>query len=406
MKNQFLKITTLSLIASSVIYAGGYDIPEASSNSIALSGANIAHAKDADVAFDNPANMMFMDNANHIEVNFMYVGTSATNFQGTAQGIPAPSDGIDAQKQTAFVPSLFYVSPKLGDTGIKVGFAMFVPGGLTREWTEQPAQSTAEKFSLTVIELNPTLAYSITDTVSIAGGVRMLYSSGEVVSSSAASRNMEGNSVDFGYNLALSYKPTDSIDLALSYRSNVDLTTEGNAKLYIGDAKVYDGGVSLTAPIPAALNVAMAYTFPTKTTLEFVYERTFWSAYESIDFNYKSNIPAILQPSFDNPVARDWVDTSAFRLGLTQELETMTLMAGFVIDETPTPEATLGFESPGNDSMAFSFGGRYEISESMDIGLAALYTMKEDRVVTNASIDGEFTNSNALLISAGLGYKF
>jgi len=42
--------------------------------------------------------------------------------------------------------------------------------------------------------------------------------------------------------------------------------------------------------------------------------------------------------------------------------------------------------------------------------LSALYSMNEGRVVaipTNINgIDGEFTNSNALPISAGVGYKF
>ena len=42
--------------------------------------------------------------------------------------------------------------------------------------------------------------------------------------------------------------------------------------------------------------------------------------------------------------------------------------------------------------------------------MSALYSMKEGRVIatpTNINgIDGEFTNSNALPISAGVGYKF
>ena len=42
----------------------------------------------------------------------------------------------------------------------------------------------------------------------------------------------------------------------------------------------------------------------------------------------------------------------------------------------------------------------------MDVGLGALYTAKDDRVVQNDSIDGEFTDSSALLVSAGLSYNF
>ncbi|MDQ7042958.1 MAG: aromatic hydrocarbon degradation protein, partial [Sulfurimonas sp.] len=94
----------------------------------------------------------------------------------------------------------------------------------------------------------------------------------------------------------------------------------------------------------------------------------------------------------------------------TQELDSVRLMAGLVIDESPTPESTLNFESPGSDSISVSLGGRYQINDSIDVGLSALYSMKEDRTidgtVNNNQIDGTFSNSNALLISAGLGYRF
>ena len=408
MRTSILKITALSVIASSALMASGYKIPETSTNSVALSGANIAHVSSADAAYDNPANMIFMDDTNHIESDLMYIGTSATNFQGsyTSQGTTTSGHDISAKEQAFIIPSLHYVSPKLGPAGARLGLSIIVPGGLTREWEDQPAKASAEKFSLAVIEINPTAAFSVTDNLSLAVGFRIIHSEGEVKSTSTISRDMIGDSVDFGYNFALAYKPTKNLDFGLTYRSRVNLSTEGNAKLYIGDSKVYDGGTSVTIPLPASMSIAAAYTFSTKTTIEAVYERTFWSAYSSIDFNYTSDISPILVPYFDDPVAKDWKDTNSYRLGLTQELDSVTLMAGLVFDETPTPEATLGFESPGSDSLSLSCGGRYVLSDSLDMGLGILYSMKEDRTVKNASIDGEFTNSNALLISAGVGYKF
>jgi long-chain fatty acid transport protein len=96
---------------------------------------------------------------------------------------------------------------------------------------------------------------------------------------------------------------------------------------------------------------------------------------------------------------------------VTQELDTLTLMGGVVFDEVAAPKSTLGFESPDSKSMAFSFGGRYQIDESLDVGLAGLYSMKENRTI-NASdtnifgINGEFSNSNVIIISAGVGYRF
>lgn len=408
MKN-ILKITTLSLVASTVIYAGGYKIPETSTSSVALSGANIAHVKGADAAYDNPANMIFMKDTNHIEADLMYVGTSATNFKGSVGSDPTQHD-ISAEEQTFIIPSLHYVSPELGEFGARVGLSIVVPGGLTREWKEQPAQSVAEEFTLQVIEINPTAAFEVTKEFSVAAGFRIVHSSGVVKSSGAISRDMVGDSNDFGYNLALSYKPMKDLDVAVTYRSKVELTQEGNAKLSVGNAEVYDGGSSVSVPLPATFSAAIAYTLPTKTTVEFVYDKTYWSAYHTLDFNYKSSISNVLVPYFDTPIAKNWQDTEAYRLGITQELDSFTLMAGAVLDHTPTPEETLNFESPGSDSISVSLGGRYEVSKTIEIGLSALYSMKEDRTVRNSvnvnGINGTFSNSNALLISAGLGYKF
>jgi len=232
-----------------------------------------------------------------------------------------------------------------------------------------------------------------------------------VKSSSTASRDMTGDDLNFGYNLALAYKPTKALEFGVTYRSKVDLDEEGNAKLYIGNAKVYDGGSSVTVPLPAMLNLAAAYTFPSHTTIEFVYEKTYWSAYKTLDFNYVSVISPILVPYFDNPIEKEWSDTNTFRIGLTQVLNNFTIMAGLVIDETPIPNKTIGFELPDTDSTSVSLGGRYKINDKIDVGLSALYSMHDSRSITASDANenglvGEFSDGNILIISAGLGYKF
>lgn len=398
------KIIALSLLTSSVLFAGGYKIPETSTNGVALSAANVAHSQNADAAYYNPANMSFMADGNALEADLMVVSIGATNFKGDALG--STGVDIDAESEIFFIPSINYVSPKVGD--FRFGLSVAVPGGLTKRWTDQPAKGTAEEFTLQVIEINPTVSYAINEQLSVAAGFRIIQSEGIVKSSNpaTASRDLIGESFDYGYNLALSYKPTEAIDIAVTFRSNVDLTEEGNAKLYIGDAKVYDGGASVMVPLPAMLNLAMAYTFESKTTVEFVYERNFWSAYDILDFDYSSPLQTILVSAMDDPIAKNWKDTNAYRLGITQDMDALTLMAGLVIDESPVPDETLSFELPDSDSISVSFGARYDVSEDWNVGFAMLYSMREDRTVTNDDIDGTFSNSNVLITSVGVGYKF
>lgn len=401
MKNRLLKLTALSLIASGAIYAGGYKIPENSVNSTSLLAANIAHSSGADSAYFNPANMAFMSDENSIDISLMLVGKEASNFKGSAYGMSGVD--IDSESESPLIPAINFVSNKYGD--FNFGFSMVVPSGVTKRWNDSPAKAVAEQFTLEVIELNPTVSYKLNDQLAVAVGARVLYSSGIVKGSSTASRDMEGNSLNFGYNLALAYKPTDALELALTYRSKVELTEEGNAKLYIGDAKVYDGGSSVEVPLPATLSLAAAYTFETKTTLEVVYERNFWSAYETLDFNYESKIPAILQV-MDTPIVKDWEDTTTIRVGVTQEFDKLKLMAGLAIDENPVPEQSINFELPGVDSTYVSFGTDYKINEKFSAGFGLLYSIKDALKVNNVNIQGTFDGGTVYIISTGIGYKF
>ncbi len=385
------------------------------------------------VSYDNPANMVFMDNKHHMEANLIYINTSGTEYKGDVRAQPQE---LSAEPQTFLIPSLHYVSPSLGDNGARVGVSLVVPGGLTREWKSGAAKTVAEEFTLQIIELNPTVAFKLSETVGFAAGFRIVHTSGVVKSDgtipviaagglpSTIVRDMTGDALDFGYNLALAYKPTSELEFGLTYRSKVALDVSGNAKLSstavvhpspavgtLVPAGLYSGGASVSVPLPAAINAAIAYTLPTKTTLEFVYEKTYWSAYKNLDFNYDTQIAnPILAGAFDASIPKNWKDTEAYRIGVTQELESMTLMAGVVFDGVAVPENTLNFESPGSKSTSFSLGGRFKIDESLDVGLSALYSMKDDRKVSTPEnqngINGEFTNSNVLIVSAGVGYRF
>ncbi|MBU0720858.1 porin [bacterium] len=401
MKKILLRTSAAVIFSSGIVFAGGYKIPETSLNSLALSAANVAYSQGSDAAYYNPANMAFMQDENSLNANIMYIGIEPTHFKGS--GSMAGVE-IDAEAEAFIVPSIHYVSNEI--SGMRFGLSIVSPGGLTKRWTDSPAVDKAEQFTLQVIEVNPTVAIKLNDEVSVALGLRALHSSGIVKSTSTASRDLEGESYDFGYNVALSYKPTSDIHMALTYRSNVDLSVEGNAKLYVSGTKVYDGGASVSVPLPGLLNLALAYTLPSKTTVEFVYERNFWSSYKELDFDYVSTIPLAIQPYFDDPIAKNWKDSNSYRLGVTQNMDALTLMAGIVYDETPVPEQSASFELPDSNSLAVSFGGRYQINEKLDAGLAALYSVKEDRSIANDDLSGEFSNGKIFLVSAGIEYKF
>lgn len=278
------KIALVSLIASSVLMAGGYKIPETSTNAVALGAANIAHNhENADAAYYNPAKMVFMKDQNYLEVDAMYIGLDKIKYTGTVASTGPYS--LKSEKEDFFVPSLNYVSSKVGEHNARVGISVTVPGGLSKRYKTAPAKTFAEEFTLEVVEINPTIAIQLSENLGFAAGFRIVDAEGVVKSNGVmniptlgglgtASRDMTGDTVDTGYNLALAYQGTD-LELGLTYRSKVNLSVEGNANLttsYLGGS-VYNSKASVSIPLPAALSLAAAYNFTPNTTVEFVYEK-------------------------------------------------------------------------------------------------------------------------------------
>lgn len=420
MQNKPTQAMRIGVLASAVLgvagaQASGYRIPEQSVNATALAAAYVANAQGADASYYNPAAMVFNSGGAAIQGNLTYINLPGIDFQG------AP--GNDTSKEEHFlIPTLHYVSPAVGKA--RFGLSIVTPAGLTKRWSG-PGAASAQKFELKTVELNPTVGYKVTDHLAIGGGARVIYSKGKVTSSSSAlpavpiARDLEGDSFDYGFNLAIHFKPNDKVDIAATYRSNIDLTESGTATLSnialvvpAFPARSWTGDASVTVPSPAVLSLATALDFSSDTTVELVFERTYWSTYKSLDFNYSVNYNADpLWANFDRPQARNWQDSNTYRIGITHRYNSnWTAMAGFAYDETPAPANNLGFELPDSNAKIYALGAKYAYSKQLEVGGAILYSDKDTRAANNAASAatpvGTFSNAGALLVSLGAEYRF
>ncbi len=397
------KISVLAGLSVAVLNASGYRIPEQSLSSMALSAAYVAGASGADASYYNPANMAFSESGSELEAAFTVIHLPKFTYDDAVN--PTLFNG-DSLSENFYVPTFHYISPEKGNW--RFGLSFVAPGGLSKRWDEPYPKATSQEFTLKILELNPTASYKVNDQFAMGFGLRMIYTDGIVKSDardlgSPATRDLSGDSIDFGYNLALSYKPIPNLTFSTTYRSKVDLTITGDAILSGG---AYSGGASVTIPLPASLTLATAYKFD-KTTVEFVYERTYWSSYKNLDFNYDVDLTATALAGFDNPIPKNWEDVNAYRIGVIHQYsEKLKLMAGFAIDKTPIPDATLGFELPGSDAKLYSVGFEYKLNNKMKVGMAYLYDDKESRTVTNSTVHGTFTDGGAHLFTLSLKYRF
>jgi len=410
-----VKSLALSAVASSVLMAGAYKIPEQSLNSMALGAAYVAHTTHADTAYFNPANMAFMGEKQYIDgaITLAHLPPNVYTLGGPYSG--------ESETENILIPNFHYVAAPIGD--FRWGVSMVAPGGLTKRWETPFQKASAEEFTLKVIEINPSMSYKVMDDLSVGAGLRLIYSEGIVKSDAsdamgpgAPIRDMEGDTIEFGYNLAVTYKPTDDINIAATYRSNIDLDQEGTAELSYGPL-AYSGDATVSVPLPAALNLAISKTWNNTFTLELNYERTYWSAYETLEFGYDNSVHPVLGAVFGTPIAKNWEDTNTFRIGATIELEKITMMMGFAIDETPVPVEYISYELPDSDAKIFSMGFRYQQTDALSWGAAFLYDSKEsisltrgahhDQSPTNLlNQGGGFSGGGAFLTTIGGSYEF
>ena len=142
-------------------------------------------------------------------------------------------------------------------------------------------------------------------------------------------------------------------------------------------------------------------------TVELGYDRTYYSDYEQLDSTYPQPLAnPVLSMAFDSPKPKNWSDSDAWRLSVSYDLKNnFILMAGIAIDENPVPDSTLGFELPDSDAQLYSIGLRYQVNKDLDMGLAYLYDTKDSRDVRNATINGNFDNAAAHLLTLGFSYE-
>lgn len=409
MKKALFALMLVSLLIGSTAFGSGYRIPEQSADSTAKAGAHVASTLGADSVYYNPANMAWAENRWQAEANLTYLHLTSIEYRDAR----SPRFGGDSEEENFLLPTLFLLSPEYAN--FRFGFSITEPYGLAKRWQDPYPKTFAEEFSLEVIEFNPTVAYRFNDYISIGGGVRFLYNNAKVESDGmvdprgfTAYRHLEGDTTEWGYNLALSVRPTQQSNIAVTYRSNVDLDFEGDATLATNlfNTKV-ETGASVTVPAPAVLTIAYAHTFD-RLTVELGWDRTFWSEYEALDFNYdKALTNPVLKGAFDDSKPKNWDDTDAFRLSLTYKVtDAVALMGGFAYDENPVPDETLLFELPDSDAWLYALGARFTLNPNMDLSIGLLYDYKEERTVTNKDLDGTFKDASAFLVTTGFTYKF
>ncbi len=397
------------------VRASGFRITNQSLGAVGLSGAHIAFTPGPDASYYNPANMAFQPDQWRVETILTMLALPAITY---TDNHPPLRNG-ESDSELFFMPLIHAVSPQYGR--LRFGFSLTYPYGLAKQWSQPYPSGFAEKFSLITVEANPTVAVQINDWLSLGGGVSCIYGKGEVDNTvhddlpvdlsplTSLSRSAEATDTQMGYNLALSLRPNERWNIAATYRSEVQLDLTGDGRMWATPNWItpYSGSTALGVTLPAVFSLATSHTWD-QLTVELGWDRTFWSSFKTLDFEYNTDFTTPPFADFDTPVNKNWKDTNAYRIGLTYDWnETWTTTLGFTYDETPVPEATIGFELPDTDATIYCAGIRYRATKAAEIGLSYMYHRTRSRSASNdQGVDGTFTDGGAHAVTIGLITSF
>jgi long-chain fatty acid transport protein len=334
------------LIVSAVpCFASGYCLYEWSARGSALGGTLVARANDPSAVIYNPAGITQLPGT-QMTMGFTIVNPSMTlNFTD-----PSLEDGYSEDKSWV-IPNSF-LTHQINDN-VWLGMGIYSRVGLGSSYENKDTYAgrySSTNASIESVSFTPNLAYKISDNLSVAAGAEVIYMAVDLDSYTNyfGEGKIASDGYAFGYNLAVHYKPTDWMALGLTYRSQIDLTVDG--EIEFSSASYLNTTMTATEPVPEQVAMGIMVKPMDRLSLEFDAVYTKWSAYENLSITY-SNVLGTQTTS------KDWEDTWKFGFGVEYTCtEWLVLRAGYVYDNTPVPDDTIDYAIPGSDRQIFSVG--------------------------------------------------
>lgn len=373
-----LSLVAMLLLFAVTSYAGGYRVSTQGQRALAMGHSGVAVVNSAELAFFNPAGLVYLENKINISAGMTGV-ISNVKWQNEMTG------GFAETESSLGTPFYLYASYSVSEK-LALGLSVYTPYGSSVEWpTDWAGSHLINNIDLQAIYIQPLISYKITDNLSVGGGP--IFVTGSVNFNRNINRTLtdeQGNrsnvEVDasgvtsFGWSASAMFSPIDSLRIGVNYRSEIILKAEDGDATFNNVpnsplAPVSNGTVAFNAelPMPAELTIGASYEFD-KWLFAFDYNRTFWGVYESLDIDFApENIPDSFNP-------RNYKDSSTYRFGVQYAaLDKLDLRLGYYFDESPVQSGYFAPETPRNDSHGFTGGFSYQVSSKVAIDASFAY---------------------------------
>jgi long-chain fatty acid transport protein len=371
------------LLTPASVSAEAFRILDHGAAATAQGAAFAAQADDPSALYYNPAGMTQLPGYQ------LMVGTNLVSSSTTFKGLNGQTvDGGTKDTIAIPPPTQFYVTANLADSGVgflrdlTVGVGVTSPFGLLIDYPTSGSLSTIiTSAALPLLDIKPTLAYRVTDWLSIGAGVdiytfwsaigdghaelKRLAGPELAAAGIPAGSVLETNGTDtaVGFNVGVLVTPLRSettkkprLNVALVYRSPTTLDLSG--KFLVNDRPAADAEIRLKLPWVLTGGVA---GWPVRNErhewkIEVDVDYADWSGFENLDVHLSNGLTL--------PFPRDWGTGYVVMLGTEYRWLQIDAMpgwevaarAGYFYSVTPVPDRTFEPAVPDADYNAFSVG--------------------------------------------------
>jgi long-chain fatty acid transport protein len=379
----FAVASALATIAGGV-QASGFQLIEQNASGLGNAYAGqAAAAENASTIYYNPAGMTYLP-GKQVSGAIHFIGPSVkfTDNGGSRSpaGQPAPAGGTNGGDAGDWTPTgNGYMSWQLSPQWW-AGVGISVPFGLKTEYdTTFIGRYQSQNAQLKTYDINPSVAYKVSDTFSIGGGVSYQHADITLNRSFFAGAISPPEAVNldddaWGWNIGAMFTTGPKTRLGLSYRSTVKYDLSGSAAITgLGAASAM-----ATLKMPDTFSAAISHQWDDKLQLLGDITLTRWSSIK--------NVPLVLTSpglgAFPAGTTADTLDfqfRDSWRIGLGANYkwnQQFTLKLGTAYDQTPVPDALhRTVFLPDSDRYWLAIGGKYQMSKqaAFDFGYAHLF---------------------------------
>lgn len=376
------------ILVPNAAFADGFAIYEWSAGGVAMGEAYMFAEDDPSLLGYNPAGIT------KLQGSWFSGGISYINPRGRVDFHGGSADGQTWSNDEApgYVPNLFYVKQQNEKLWWGIGvFSRF--GNSTQYDPAWPGRYNSYLAKITGITVQPTIAYKVTDKLSVAAGLDINYirlEMNKMVPVREWDVKLDGHNIALGWNLGFNYDFTDNTSFAAVYRSTIKHDMDADVDINMGGVVTptkAHGAVTL----PDSLTFGFGHRFNENTRAEIGATYTKWSTYDKLEMTYDDVLGKVSDP-------KNWEDVWRYQVGIEHKLnDTWSIMGGYAYDNSPMPDETMDFAVPTGDRQTISIGFKKRSGNS-ELAFAWGYMWIKDRVIPASKKDlagRTFTSADA-----------